>query len=104
MIQAELRRSGFEELIGAGIVLTGGASKIKGAVELAEEIFHMPVRIGAPLRVGGLKGEVENPIHATGVGLLLYGAGQNEFTGGSRFSILGKQDIHYSAFERLGLL
>ena len=82
IIQAEIRRSGFEDRIAAGIVLTGGSSKIKGAVELAEEIFHMPVRIGSPTNIGGLKGEVEDPIHATGVGLLLYAAGQNEFAGG----------------------
>ena len=48
LIQSELRRSGYEELIPAGVVLTGGTSKMEGAVELAEEIFHMPVRVGAP--------------------------------------------------------
>jgi len=76
LILAELRRSGYAERIGGGIVLTGGSSKILGAVELAEEIFHMPVRLGSPRNVGGLKGEVDNPIHSTGVGLLLYGAQQ----------------------------
>ena len=76
LILTEIRRSGFEDRIGAGIVLTGGTSKIKGAVELAEEIFHMPVRLGMPRNVGGLKGEVTDPIHSTGVGLLLYGAAQ----------------------------
>ena len=69
----ELRRSGFEELIAAGIVITGGSSKMEGAVELAEEVFHMPVRLGAPQYVDGLGDVVRNPIHATGVGLLLYG-------------------------------
>jgi cell division protein FtsA len=76
LILAEIRRSGFEDRIGAGIVLTGGSAKITGAVDLAEEIFHMPVRIGQPHNIGGLKGEVTNPIHSTGVGLLLYGAAQ----------------------------
>jgi cell division protein FtsA len=76
LVLAELRRSGFEERIGAGIVLTGGASKVNGSVELAEEVFHMPVRVGMPRSIGGLKGEVQDPIHATGVGLLLYGASQ----------------------------
>ena len=93
LIQAELRRSGFEERIGAGIVLTGGSSKIRGAVELAEEIFHMPVRIGAPYNVGGLKGEVEDPIHSTGVGLLLFGAAQNELTGGGNFSHVTQENL-----------
>jgi len=73
LIQAELRRSGFEDLCAAGIVLTGGSSKMEGAVELAEEIFHMPVRKAAPQFVTGLVDVVRNPIHATGVGLLLFG-------------------------------
>jgi len=72
LIQAEIRRSGFEDMIAAGIVLTGGASKMEGAAELAEEIFHMPVRLGAPIGVSGLAEVVRNPIHATGVGLLIY--------------------------------
>ncbi len=73
LIQAELRRSGFEELCASGVVLTGGCSKIEGAVELAEEIFHMPVRLGVPQAVTGLADVVRNPIYATGVGLLLFG-------------------------------
>ncbi len=75
LIQAELRRSGFEELIPAGVVLTGGTSKIEGAVELAEEIFHMPVRVGLPQRAQGLNDIIRNPIYATAVGLLIHGAG-----------------------------
>ena len=74
LVQAELRRSGFEDLIPAGVVLTGGTSKMEGVVELAEEIFHMPVRVGAPTRVKGLTDIVRNPIYATAVGLLEYGA------------------------------
>ena len=74
LIQAELRRSGFEELIAAGVVLTGGTSKMEGVVELAEEIFHMPVRIGTPVNVKGLSDIVNNPIYSTGVGLLHFGA------------------------------
>jgi len=73
LIQAELRRSGFEELCASGVVLTGGCSKIEGAVELAEEIFHMPVRLGVPQATTGLADVVRNPIYATGVGLLLFG-------------------------------
>ena len=73
LIQEELRRSGFEEIIAAGYVLTGGTAKMEGAVELAEEVFHMPVRLGVPQYVTGLVDVVKNPIHATGVGLLLYG-------------------------------
>ncbi|AQZ94754.1 cell division protein FtsA [Halopseudomonas phragmitis] len=73
LIQAELRRSGYEDMIPAGIVLTGGTSKMEGAVELAEEIFHMPVRLGVPQEFKGLTDVVRNPIYATSVGLLHYG-------------------------------
>jgi len=78
LIQAELRRSGYENLIAAGIVLTGGSSKMEGVIELAEEIFHMPVRLGVPQFVTGLAENVKNPIYATGVGLLLYGLEQDQ--------------------------
>lgn len=77
LVQAELRRSGFEDLIAAGIVLTGGTGKMEGVVELAEEIFHMPVRLGAPQNIQGLTDIVNNPIYSTGVGLLLYGMQQH---------------------------
>lgn len=76
LIKAELRRSGFEEMIPAGIVLTGGTAKMEGAVELAEEVFHVPVRLAIPQGVSGLSDVVSNPIHATGVGLLQYGLKQ----------------------------
>ena len=73
LIHAELRRSGFEDLVAAGVVLTGGSSKMEGVVDLAEEVFHMPVRLGLPQHITGLVDVVRNPIHATGVGLLLFG-------------------------------
>ena len=76
LVLAELRRSGFEDMLPAGIVLTGGTSKMEGVVELAEEIFHMPVRLGAPQNVSGLRDIVNNPIYSTGVGLLHYGLKQ----------------------------
>ena len=72
LIQAELRRSGFEDLVAAGIVLTGGTSRMEGAVELAEEIFHMPVRLAKPQGVHGLEDILHSSIYATGVGLLQY--------------------------------
>ncbi len=78
LIQAELRRSGFEDLVAAGIVLTGGASKMEGVIELAEEIFHMPVSLGSPNNVAGLKDIVRDPVYATGVGLLQYGKQREE--------------------------
>lgn len=81
LVQAELRRSGFEDRIAAGIVLTGGSSKMEGAVDLAEEIFHMPVRLGVPQYVSGLSDVVKNPIYSTGVGLLLFGRRQLDESG-----------------------
>jgi cell division protein FtsA len=78
LISNELRRSGFEEMIAAGIVITGGSSKMEGAVDLAEEVFHMPVRLGMPQYVRGLGEIVRNPIHATGVGILLYAQNKGE--------------------------
>ena len=60
LIQGEIRRSGFEELIPAGVVLTGGTSKMEGVVELAEEIFHMPVRVGAPQYTRGMHDIIRN--------------------------------------------
>jgi cell division protein FtsA len=74
MVQAELRRSGFEQHVRAGMVLTGGAAKMEGVVELAEEMLQMPVRVGIPQHVTGLGEVVNNPVHATGVGLLLMGS------------------------------
>src|SRR5580765_223164 len=72
LVRDELRRSGFEEVIAAGIVLTGGSAKMEGCIELAEEVFHVPVRLGIPQAVQGLSDVVRNPIYSTGVGLLLY--------------------------------
>jgi len=96
LVQAELRRSGFEPLLAAGVVLTGGSSKMEGVVELAEEVFHLPVRLGLPQHVGGLVDVIRNPIHSTGVGLLLFGhqdgaKARNEINTGDGFkSMLAK--------------
>jgi len=76
LVQSELRRSGYEDLLSSGIVITGGSSSMQGMVELGEEIFHMPVRIGQPQYRGGLSEVVRNPRYATAVGLLLLGLQQ----------------------------
>jgi len=78
LIQAEIRQSGYEDVLAAGMVFTGGTSKMEGVVELAEEIFHMPVRIGMPTEVNGLVDIVRNPTYSTAVGLLLYGMRQTQ--------------------------
>lgn len=95
-IHAELKNSGFEELMAAGVVLTGGSSKMEGVIDLAEEVFHMPVRLGIPAGVSGLVDVVRNPIYATGVGLLLVG---NQYTrsGSGR----NRSDSGVSMWERM---
>jgi cell division protein FtsA len=72
LVRDELRRSGFEEIIVAGVVLTGGSARMEGVIELAEEVFHVPVRLGLPQQVQGLTDVLRNPVFSTGVGLLLY--------------------------------
>ena len=72
LVRDELRRAGLEEIIAAGVVLTGGSARMEGAIELAEEIFHMPVRLGLPQQIKGLAEVVRSPIYSTSVGLLLY--------------------------------
>lgn len=93
LVHSELRRSGYEELVAAGIVLTGGASKVLGGVELAEKIFSMPVRLAEPKRVRGMPEIVENPTYSTAIGLLLFGleqqgAAQSELPAGR--GVLGR--------------
>jgi cell division protein FtsA len=77
LVQAELRRSGFEELLSSGVVITGGSAAMQGMVELGEEVFHMPVRLGLPNYGGGLSEVIRNPRYSTGVGLLMAGLGQH---------------------------
>ncbi len=78
LVLQELRRSGMEEMIASGIVITGGSAMMRGMMELGEEIFHMPVRLGMPRYVGGLSEVVSNPRYATAVGLVLMGKQQLE--------------------------
>jgi cell division protein FtsA len=76
LVQAELRRSGYEELLSSGVVLTGGSSVMRGMVELGEEIFHMPVRVGHSHYTGALEEYARQPRFSTGMGLLLAGVQQ----------------------------
>jgi cell division protein FtsA len=76
MASKEIVRSGFEDLMAAGVVLTGGTSLLAGINELAEHIYDMPVRKGSPTGVGGLSDVVNSPAYATGVGLIFYGSKQ----------------------------
>jgi len=78
LVQKVLRESGYEELLSSGIVLTGGSSVMQGMVELGEEIFHMPVRLGVPRYSGGLSDVIRSPRYSTAVGLLLDGKMRTE--------------------------
>jgi cell division protein FtsA len=73
LVRAEIEKSGYEEALASGVVMTGGSMLLPGAVEMAEQIFGMPVRLGVPIHVGGLVDVISSPIYATGVGLVLYG-------------------------------
>jgi cell division protein FtsA len=82
----EIVKSGYEDILAAGVVLTGGTALLKGITELAEQIFNMPVRRGSPTGIGGLNDVVNSPMYATGVGLVLYGSrhiSKNAFIQGS---------------------
>ena len=69
----EIQRTGYEDLLASGVVITGGATLLRGMPELAEDILGLPVRLGIPTGVGGLVDVVKSPVYATGVGLVLYG-------------------------------
>ena len=97
LVLAELKRSGFENMVAAGVVLTGGGAKMEGAVELAEEVFNMPVRLGIPQHVTGLLDVVCNPVYATSVGLLLVGSQNARGAGPHR----GRMDTPGNVWERM---
>ncbi len=96
LVQAEFRRGGYEDLLSSGVVITGGSSVMPGMIELGEEVFHMPVRLGVPQYVGGLAEVIKNPRYSTGVGLLLDGYHQYQrrnverMRSGSVSQVLGK--------------
>lgn len=85
MVDHELMKSGKKDMLAAGIVLTGGGSMLEGCVEAAERVFNMPVRIGIPTDIVGLKDVVATPQYANGVGLLKYGIRMNRFRGQGKF-------------------
>ncbi len=99
LVNREITRSGFEEQIAAGVVLTGGSAITEGMVELAEEVFNKPVRRGIPQGVGGLTDVVNSPIYATAVGLVMF-ASRNEQEMSKRFS--PEEDHSFkSVFQRM---
>jgi cell division protein FtsA len=87
LVAREMARSGYEDILASGVVVTGGSTMLEGVPELAEQVFHLPVRLGVPLQVGGLVDVVSSPLYATGVGLVLYGLRRsvNGANGNGRF-------------------
>lgn len=80
LIQNELIRSSYEELVSSGVVVTGGSAELPGVTEIAEQIFNVPSRLGYPQGIGGLVEVVNKPMYATAVGLVLYGAKRSQET------------------------
>ncbi|PKL37597.1 MAG: cell division protein FtsA [Spirochaetae bacterium HGW-Spirochaetae-1] len=85
MVELELVKSGKKDMMAAGVVLTGGGCMMDGCIEAGERVFNMPVRIGTPRDIVGLKDVVATPQYANGVGLLKYGIRMNQFRGKPRF-------------------
>ncbi len=82
LIHEEIRKSGYEKLLASGVVVTGGCANLEGLIELAEGVFSLPVRKGYPIGIGGLVDVVNNPIYATGVGLIIHGFQENKWKKG----------------------
>ncbi|PLX98559.1 MAG: cell division protein FtsA [Desulfuromonas sp.] len=93
----EIIRSGFEDLVASGVVITGGSAILPGMPELAEQIFNLPVRRGVPVEIGGLVDVVNSPVYATGVGLLKYGSRN---MAAKNFSI-GQENVFDKIFSRM---
>ncbi len=82
----EIVKSGYEDLLAAGVVLTGGTAMLEGIAELTEKQFNMPARRGYPTGIGGLTDIVNSPLYATGVGLVIYGSKDRHHRGRGRSS------------------
>ena len=74
LIKREIFRAGMDKVVTSGVVLTGGSSLLEGMTDIAETVFDLPSRLGTPRGISGLTDVVNNPMYATGVGLVLYGA------------------------------
>ncbi|MCK4535980.1 MAG: cell division protein FtsA [Desulfuromonadales bacterium] len=93
LVNREIVKSGYEDLIASGVVLTGGSAILPGMPELAEQVFDLPVRRGVPQGIGGLTDVVNSPIYATGVGLVKYGSRNMQ----TRNFVIGQENL----FERV---
>ncbi|MFQ6671821.1 MAG: cell division protein FtsA [Candidatus Tectimicrobiota bacterium] len=98
LVRREILKSGFEEQIPSGVVLTGGSNIMEGMVEVAERVFELPVRRGLPIGIGGLVDIVNSPMYATSVGLVLFGMRQAESNGSG---LLGDRNLFNKIFQRM---
>jgi cell division protein FtsA len=98
MVKEQIEKKGYLHLLGGGIVLTGGGSLLAGTTELAAEIFGLPARIGYPAKLGGLVAEYHDPMYATGVGLVMYGASRE---GGEVLDMGGGDNTFTSVWDRM---
>ena len=97
LVNREIIRSGYEDLIASGAVITGGSTILEGMPELAEQVFNLPVRRAAPTGIGGLTDVVNSPIHATGVGLVKYGSRNLQ----SKNFMIGQENIYDKVARRM---
>ena len=97
LVNREIVKSGFEDLIASGVVLTGGSAILPGMPELAEQIFDLPVRRGKPTDIGGLIDVVNSPIYATGVGLVKYGSRNLQ----TRNFVIGQENLFDRVTRRM---
>ncbi len=97
LVHQEIQRTGFEDLLASGVVITGGATLLKGMPELAEDILGLPVRQGVPSNIGGLVDVVKSPMYATGVGLVMYGRDNEE----SRFFKVREDNVYNKVKSRM---
>jgi cell division protein FtsA len=97
LVNREIVKSGYEDLIASGVVLTGGSAILPGMPELAEQIFDLPVRRGKPIGIGGLTDVVNSPIYATGVGLVKYGSRNMQ----TRNFVIGQENLFDRVTRRM---
>jgi cell division protein FtsA len=98
LVNREIRKAGYRDLIAGGIVMTGGGASLEGICELGEQIFGLPVRKGLPAGIGGLTDVVNSPMYSTGVGLVLYGLRHQEH---ARFQAGGRDQHFFGIFKRM---
>jgi cell division protein FtsA len=97
LVNREIVKSGYEDLIASGVVLTGGSAILPGMPELAEQIFDLPVRRGKPIGIGGLTDVVNSPVYATGVGLVKYGSRNMQ----TRNFVIGQENLFDRVTRRM---